>query len=457
MNAKNRTMIKKIISCKLLLITIFINAQIPQKLTDSEKIFGLSQIWKEASYNYAHFKDLKKFSWDSLYITNIAKVKNAQSLIDYYNLLNRFIASLEDGHTRIIPPKEYQSYYDEPALQIMDVENKAIVTEVGEKLLNKIPVGSEILKVNNIEINDFIKRHKYPYIPSSTNEFRRKIAILELLKDKKGCEIEIQLKTPDKEVLVETLICESKEQWYKANRENNKIIDYKWLENDIFYLALNSFGNDKVVNEFKVLLKEISKSKGLIIDLRRNGGGEADLGYSILSYLIDKPHTTYSWKTREHIAKYKAQGKWASYIPLNKVSDEKKTLLKYFSDDSWFECCADTIFPSNESKVIVPTAILIGSFTASAAEDFLVPVTSDERFVIVGEKTAGFTGTPYIFDLPKGGMAMINTSREMYQNGKLIRNGMNPNYVIKPSVDDIINCRDIVLEKGIDVILKRIE
>ena len=448
---------KNSIAAMLLLIVAALNAQENQQLSEPEKIFGLSQIWKEASYNYPYFEDLKKFDWDSIYVAYIEKVISSESLIEYYTLLTEFISLLEDGHTRIIPPQEYQTFFDEPAIQIMDIEDKAIVTEVGENLASKIPIGSVIIEVNNIGIDDYMKKYKYPYISSSTDEFKKKIATLELLRDKKGNEIKIELKTPDGKLISQILTCESKDNWYKVNKNNNEVLEFNWLKNNIAYVALNTFNNDKVVHEFEQVLPEIVKSKGLIIDLRKNGGGEDDLGYSILRHIIDKPVTTYSWKTREHIAKYKAQGKWASYIPLDELSDEKRIYLKHFLGDAWFESVPDTIYPSNGLKVIVPTVILIGSFTASAAEDFLVPLTTEGRFIFIGEKTAGFTGTPYIFDLPKGGMAMINTSREMYQDGKLIRNGMQPDYEIKPTIDDIINDIDIALEKGIDSIQKRIK
>lgn len=451
-------MMKKIVfSFKLFVITLILNAQVNSQLSESEKIFGLSQIWKEASYNYAHFDDLNKFNWDSLYLAAIEEVKNTESLVEYYSCLVKFISLLEDGHTRIIPPKEYTNHFDEPAIKIMNIEDKAIVTEVGENLSGLIPVGSEIIKVNQLKTEDYIAKFKYSFIPSSTKEFKRKIAMLELLKTKKGNEIEVQLKTPGGKMETHTLVCESKAPWYKANRNNNDILEFKWLDKNIAYVSLNTFGSNKIVNEFKKLLPEITKSKGLVIDLRKNGGGEADLGYEILRYLTNSTLVSYSWKTREHIAKYKAQGKWASYISTDKLTDEKRKLLKYYSGNAWFECSADTIFPAKEEKAIVPTAILISSFTASAAEDFLVPLQSVDRFILVGEKTAGFTGTPYIFDLPGGGIAMINTSREMYQNGKLIRNGTQPDFEVKPTIDDIINYRDVVLEKGISVLRERIE
>jgi len=207
---------------------------------------------------------------------------------------------------------------------------------------------------------------------------------------------------------------------------------------------LNTFGDNEVVNEFKKTLPELKKCKAILIDLRINGGGDSEIGFSILKYLVDKPVPTFKLKTRENISIYKAWGKW-----------DRNEYLKYITGNAWYDINPDTIYPAEENRLNVPIVTLIGN-TGSAAEDFLVSMNSIENVVLVGKTTAGCTGTPYIFDLPVGGMAFVTTSIQMYPDGRKQREGVKPDIEIKPTIKDIIEDKDPVLEKGIEILTDKI-
>ena len=80
------------------------------KLSDEEKIYGLSILWKEASYNFAYFDQVPDVDWDKTYQAYIPKVVATESTVEYYDVLKQFLALLKDGHTRIMPPNEYREY-----------------------------------------------------------------------------------------------------------------------------------------------------------------------------------------------------------------------------------------------------------------------------------------------------------------------------------------------------------
>jgi len=429
-----------------------------KELSQEEKIFGLSLIWKEASYNFAHFEQVPELDWDQAYQKYIPEVLSAESTVEYYNVLIRFCALLRDGHTRIFPPEEYRDYHDEPKVRIINIQKQAIVTDVGESLRDMIPSGSRIMKVSGTPIDDYLINNKFPYISGSTEDILWEVGILTLLKGKKGTKVDITCLTPVGETKDIELVRNStdvKENWVKAKDKKRQGFEFKQLDDGIAYVALNTFSDSEIIDDFKGILPELRKSKGLIIDLRKNGGGESDIGYAVLQHLIEKPVLTFKWKTREHRASYKAWGKWTSEFPpeeLETISEERKEYLRHYKGTACYEGASDTIFPSDETKVIIPMVVLIGKLTASAAEDYLVAVDSVKRAVFVGEKTAGFTGTPLIFDLPGGGFALINTSQEMYPDGRAMRYGIRPDIEVKPTVRDIIEGKDPVLERGIAIL-----
>ena len=74
-------------------------------ITDAQKIYELSKIWKEAAYNFA-FWDKVDIDWEEKYKKALVRVLETKDLYDYYRELKRFVALLGDGHTDVGFPNE---------------------------------------------------------------------------------------------------------------------------------------------------------------------------------------------------------------------------------------------------------------------------------------------------------------------------------------------------------------
>lgn len=61
--------------------------------------------------------------------------------------------------------------------------------------------------------------------------------------------------------------------------------------NGVAYLRIDHFTDDSGLKAFEAALPQILTARALIIDMRRNGGGNGEIGYKILSYLTRKPIT----------------------------------------------------------------------------------------------------------------------------------------------------------------------
>jgi carboxyl-terminal processing protease len=59
-----------------------------KNLTLIERIYGLSLLWKEAEYNFAHWYKVKDLNWDEIYKQYLELVISTENFIDYYKLLN---------------------------------------------------------------------------------------------------------------------------------------------------------------------------------------------------------------------------------------------------------------------------------------------------------------------------------------------------------------------------------
>ncbi|MCK4558184.1 MAG: hypothetical protein KAV45_00270 [Calditrichia bacterium] len=116
-----------------ILLSVNLSAQSENNLSTEEKLFGLSKLWMEAIYNFAFFDQVPDLNWDSCYQSFIPQVMTTKTDWEYYLVLQRFIASLKDGHTRIFPPPELRNkYYGTATKQIKTrlIEGKVIITDV---------------------------------------------------------------------------------------------------------------------------------------------------------------------------------------------------------------------------------------------------------------------------------------------------------------------------------------
>ncbi|OFX87186.1 MAG: hypothetical protein A2W99_07570 [Bacteroidetes bacterium GWF2_33_16] len=122
---------KQFIATTLILIPLFIKGQIPNSFSDTEKIYGLSTIWKEVEYNFAYFEKIGTAKWDSLYKVMIKKVLETNNDYDYYRELSYFTAFLKDGHTgigRYPNVDRYTTVYKGYWIEFERIESKVVVT-----------------------------------------------------------------------------------------------------------------------------------------------------------------------------------------------------------------------------------------------------------------------------------------------------------------------------------------
>jgi len=221
------------------------------------------------------------------------------------------------------------------------------------------------------------------------------------------------------------------------------LLEHRWLEEGVLYVVLNSFNDEQIVDRFKTeVVPELAKAKGVLLDIRQNGGGSSEIAKAILDYFVDQSLKGSAWRTREHVAAYKAWGA---------IGDQNYT--RYAKGDAWKENEYQEFKPSNVSKFLGPVVVLISCYTGSAAEDFLIFIDGWGRFTTVGEPTWGSTGQPLSLQLPGGGGARICTKRDTYPDGRdFVGYGVQPAVKIERTPAALIGKEDNILSKGLEVL-----
>lgn len=450
----------------VLLLIVFSNltyAQIPNRLTNEDKIYGLSKFWQEVNYNFVYLNKVDRTEWNNQYKVLITEVQNTQNDYEYYRLLQKFCALLKDGHTNIWFPEDIQkdiftNEFGDFKFVLSNIDGKAIITNVSKNKKNEFPIGTEITKVNGLLTNQFILQNVKPYISSSTEHILNDLSIEHLLEGYKGSAFDLELKLPNNRIRsLEVILNKSKEQELYIKEEID-LLEFKWLKKDIAYIALNSFSNWEIMDMFSAKFTEIQKAKKLIIDLRKNGGGEGNIGREIIKYLT-KDTLLYSSKSKSrlHIPTYKAWGKYTKAQDTLRGNWQKQSYLSY-QDEFYYDFPYQPYSTSNLdiTRIEIPTVILIGHRTASAAEDFLIYADNQENMIKIGEHTFGSTGQPMVFELGNGSYARVCTKKDTYPDGReFVGYGIKPDIEVKATLTDYMENKDPVLEMAIEYLIEK--
>ncbi|MBS3768444.1 MAG: peptidase S41 [Candidatus Cloacimonetes bacterium] len=442
-----------------------------QNISQVDRIHGISKFWQESNYNFAYFENIPNKDFDSLYKHYLKEIIDEENDYKYYRKLQKFCAELKDGHTQVFMPDYLRKEIFYPPIRIRRIKDKVYIINVGKSYVEKIPRGSRILKVEGMDVLDYLRQKVYPYISAAEHIVKSRGAKI-MLEGLINTDVDITIKKPNGGTKKIAVHRDGKsEKWYYPvdKARGSEIVEFKQLENKIGYIALNSFAHKEVVEKFKELLPKLYKQKAIIIDLRNNGGGNSGYAHRITKYFTDKSYFLGEvGSTRKHIATYKAWGaladsNYADLIGMKIPSETMKNntkYLKYYHNNAWKKEDPDSIKNDVEAeKLLMPLVILTSNSTASAAEDFLVGMEYLNRATIIGQKTNGSTGQPIYFSLPECGLFRICTRKCTYPDGKkFVGTGIIPDIEVKPTLDYYLSGEGTVLDKAakyLEKIIKR--
>ena len=338
-----------------------------------------------------------------LNVSDIDETKAIDGAIEGY------IDSLGDEYTEYIPADEMKEYTESimgnfVGIGIYMIQNTEknlvqVLSPIRESPAEKagIKAGDLITKVNGVS-----------YTADQMTEMSNTI------KGEEGSNVTIDVLRGEQTLTFEVT---------RAKVNTNPIYSEK-LENNIGYLEITSF-DEGVAEDFKskyLALKE-QGIKGLVIDLRDNGGGIVDEALKIVDYIVPKNQTT--------------------LITVDK--DGKEEVSK-----------------SKEDRLVEePVVVLVNSSSASASEIMAGALKDLECATIVGTKTYGKGVIQQLLTLSNGAGLKI-TVEEYYTPNKTKINkvGIIPDYevLLETSITrEPTDANDTQLNKAKEILKAKIE
>lgn len=223
------------------------------------------------------------------------------------------------------------------------------------------------------------------------------------------------------------------ENYLKFNYLQTSGISYAMLPDTIGYMYYPSFSYNIGNLNLDYILALLHKSKGLIIDIRDNGGGQLTNIKTLVSRLI----------------KNRVSGGTIRHKTGPGHND--------FSDpyEIYYDPC-DTIRISYLDR---PIAVLTNRSCYSAANDFVAVMKSLPNVSIIGSKTGGGGGLPFNSEMPIGWSIRFSACPMTAPDGSITEFGIEPTdgCSVHAPDEELIRGKDAILDFAINKILMEVE
>lgn len=194
--------------------------------------------------------------------------------------------------------------------------------------------------------------------------------------------------------------------------------------NQIGYIRYASFSDEITDSDIDFVVNRFIDAKGIIIDVRSNGGGFVSGVIKISSRFTNE---------RRHI--------YTSYIK-NGPGHEDFAI-------------PNEVYISPASKnFIKKVCILTNRGCYSATSFFVLAMRNFPNVTIVGDTTGGGLGAPTGAELPNGWGYRFSASRTLSPEGENFEDGIPPTVQINLRTSDVDKGFDTIIEKAISIILK---
>jgi carboxyl-terminal processing protease len=340
---------------------------------------------------------------------------------DFYEVLRQMIASLRDAHTRVYSPDEKFDWWNPRFVTIglttREVEGVPTVVYIESNSpasRTDIRQGDVIVSVDDVPVAEFVNRRLEASGLSHDSEARFR-AIGSLFDGQAGTTVKVGWAT-------------------RNGKHKSAVLQRYWIQRTLGFnnerkgkiavLRLDAFTQTVALDFSKSLPEVLDGAEGIVLDLRFNGGGDAEAMADVASLFLEDG------------------------INLGKFADRSGASfeLQTFSKRLWR-------IP-RMSSIKLPLVVLTSESTSSAAEILVAALQAKQRARVIGTETCGCVlAIRNRHALPDGGV--LDVSEFDYRTAAGLRlegSGIKPDTLMKLTRADIYSRRDAALELAKDIL-----
>ena len=339
----------------------------------------------------------------------------ANNTYEFYELMRQMIASLRDAHTRVYSPDEKFDWWNPRfvtvGLAVREVEGVPIVVQVDPNSAaahTDIRAGDAITSVDNVPVAKLIgQRLKNSGAPSDERTRFRTIATL--FDGPAGTSVKVGWTT-------------------RGGKTKSVVLQRYWTQRQLGFstqrkgklaiLKIDAFTQSVALDFSKALASSLAGADGIVLDLRGNGGGDAEAMADVASLFLDDG------------------------INLGRFADRSGAAfeLQTYSKRLWRV--------PQLSQIKLPLVVLTGESTSSAAEIMVAALQASHRARVIGTGTCGCVlAIRTRHALPDGGL--LDVSEFDYRTASGVRlqdRGITPDELTPLTRSNLYSRRDPALD-----------
>jgi len=392
---------------------------VKERLTAKDRKEVFEKVWKEIHDHY-YDASYNGVDWDEVHRRYAPLVEASKRDQEFYALMSQMTSELHDAHTRFSSPEQWKNFRRQQGVTVGftvdELDGKTVVTSVipgSEAAHVAIEPGMIVLRVDGTPIDERIAEIQKRRLPSSSERATRWFIYNRVFSGPADSAVKVALQRADGSVLEASV----RRQIYSEAPQVTTHV----LPSGNVYIRFDGFQHP-ITREFRDALQKFRDAPGLIVDLRRNGGGDLAVLLPIAGYFFGKKTLFAKDSTRT--------GKpLSSYVGLFKLP------LQLY------------VGRPGEQIYSGPVVILVDAHSASSSEVFAAGMQDTLRAKVIGSQSCGCVlgiAKPRVM---KGG-AVLEMSEVLWfspKGRKLEGTGIIPDQLVAPTMFDLQRGRDAVL------------
>jgi carboxyl-terminal processing protease len=348
----------------------------------------------------------------------------ARTTAELYSVLRRMLATLRDAHTRVYAPDEKFDWrhprFISVGISVREVGNAPVVVAVergSEAERAGLRAGDIVLSIDNEPALSLFARRLTEQAASPTLAAARLQVMAKLFEG-----------TPDSVVTISWMGVEGKQRTTSLRREwrgRDTNLRVRRVRDRIGIVEFDFFTQSIAVDFMRALDGKLRGVRGLVVDLRHNGGGEAEAMAEVASAFLPAGKSLGRFMDRSGRIQFEPHTRAAMLFAPDSI--------KTFSS---------------------PVIILTSERTSSAAEIFVAALKEEGRAIVIGQDTCGCVlAIRRRHTLPDGGELDISEMDYQTAGGARLEGaGLTPDEKITLNRQDLRAHRDRAIERAIELL-----
>lgn len=318
--------------------------------------------------------DTKATDWERVVAELGPAARGAQDGVAFVHVLEDALDQLYDGHC-LLNTNADDSWRPVPAELAVELrDGRRLVSAVQRDSRAEaagVRRGDELLALDGVPLDELVARRR-PRFLRRADPAAEEWALASALAGRHDGHGEFRVRRDGTEL---TLLA-------SARIRPRAPVEWRRLPGDVGYLAIASFGDERVVADVERVLAELRDTRALVLDVRSNSGGDTAVARPILGRFLTE-RAQYAWMARREGAGLGPR--WPEFVE-----------------------------PRGPWTYTQPLVVLVDPFSVSMAEGFAMALQGLDRAQLVGTPMAGLGAAIGRVRLPHSGISVQLSTEPVY-------------------------------------------